>query len=134
MVSPPTRPDAPVPATFVTGGVRSAVEQARAVAGEGWAGVAGPSIAQQCLDAGLLDEIRINLVPVLFGTGIRYFGGLAGPPCALEGPSVIEGDGVTHLRYRVPGSARRRTASTTSVSACAAASWWNARCAGSTTT
>ncbi len=62
---------------------------------------ARPSIAQQCLAAGLLDEIRVNLVPVLFGSGIRYFGILTGPPLTLDGPSVIEGRGVTHLRYHV---------------------------------
>lgn len=55
----------------------------------------GPDIAQQCLNAGLLDEVRVNLVPVLLGAGIRYFGDLRNAPLALEGPSVIEGSGVT---------------------------------------
>jgi dihydrofolate reductase len=66
------REDAPLPVTFVTDGVESAVGQARAAAGDGWVGVAGPNIAQQCLNAGLLDEVRVNLVPVLLGEGIRY--------------------------------------------------------------
>ncbi|HUK67972.1 MAG TPA: dihydrofolate reductase family protein [Streptosporangiaceae bacterium] len=95
------RDDAPLPFTFVTDGVDSAVQKAKATAGDGWVGVAGPNIAQQCLNAGLLDEIRINLVPVLFGEGIRYFGSLSNAMLALEGPSVIEGTGVTHLCYRV---------------------------------
>ena len=77
------------------------MEQAKATAGEGWVGVAGPNIAQQCLNAGLLDEVRVNLVPVLLGEGIRYFDNVSTAPVALEGPSVIEGTGVTHLIYRV---------------------------------
>jgi dihydrofolate reductase len=95
------RDDAPLPFTFVTDGVESAVEQAKATAGAGGVGVAGPSIIQQCLNAGLLDEVRIDLVPVLLGGGIRYFDNLSNAPVALEGPSVIEGTGVTHLIYRV---------------------------------
>ena len=90
-----------VPFTFVTDGLERAVARAKATAGEGWVGVAGPNVAQQCLDARLLDEVRINLVPVLLGEGIRFFGNLSNAPLALEGPNVIEGIGVTHLRYRV---------------------------------
>jgi dihydrofolate reductase len=99
------RADAPQPVTFVTDGVRSAVEQACAVAGDdGWIGVGGPNVIGQCLQAGLLDEVRINLVPVLLGDGIRYFDGLG--PAALDGPTVIEGDRVTHLIYRVRRTSR----------------------------
>jgi dihydrofolate reductase len=89
------------PIAFVTDGVESAVVQARAAAGDGWVGVGGANIAQQCLNAGLLDEVRVNLVPVLFGEGVRYFDNLANVPVPLEGPTVIEGTGVTHLIYRV---------------------------------
>src|SRR6266498_888120 len=95
------REDAPLPISFVTEGVEHAVAQAKATAGEGWVGVARPNIAQQCLDAGLLDEVRINLVPVLLGKGIRYFDKLSNAPFALEDPRVIQGTGVTHLIYRV---------------------------------
>ena len=102
------RADAPVPVTFVTDGVDSAVRQAGAAAGDGWVGVAGPDVAQQCLAAGLLDEIRVNLVPVLLGAGIRYFGRLDAAPLTPQGPEVIEGTGVTHLRYRVPDQSRPR--------------------------
>jgi dihydrofolate reductase len=93
------REDAPF--TFVTDGVERAVEQAKATAGDGWVGVAGPNVAQQCLNAGLLDEIRVDLAPVLLGKGIRFFDNLSNAPVALEGPTVIEGTGVTHLCYRV---------------------------------
>jgi dihydrofolate reductase len=94
------RADSPLPVTFVTDGVRSAVEQASAVAGEaGWIGVGGPSVIQQCLGEGLLDEIRISLVPALLGDGIRFFEQME--PAELDGPTVIEGDRVTHLVYQV---------------------------------
>src|SRR5262245_2480083 len=79
------------PFTFVTDGVESAVAQAKAAAGEGVVGVAGPNVVQQCLNAGLLDEVRINLVPVLLGRGIRYFDNLLSAPVALDGPTVIQG-------------------------------------------
>jgi dihydrofolate reductase len=88
------------PITFVTDGVERAVEQAKAAAGEGWVGVGGANIAQQCLNAGLLDELHVNLVPVLLGEGIRYFDDLSNSPLALDGPTVVEGTGVTHLAYR----------------------------------
>lgn len=94
------RPHPPTPVTFVTAGVRSAVEQASAVAGaEGWIGVGGPNVIAQCLAEGLLDEVRINLVPVLLGDGIRYFDKPI--PRALDGPTVVEGERVTHLIYQV---------------------------------
>ncbi|MDX6242671.1 MAG: hypothetical protein QOE76_394 [Frankiales bacterium] len=93
------RDDAPF--TFVTQGVESAVAQAQQVAGSKTVGVAGPNVAQQCLEAGLLDEAWIELVPVLLGRGIRFFDDVKGTPIMLENPTVIEGDRVTHLRYRV---------------------------------
>jgi dihydrofolate reductase len=93
------REDAPF--TFVTDGIESAIAQAKAVAGDAIVGVGGADIAQQCLNAGLLDEIRVDLVPVLLGQGIPFFANLANGPVRLEGPTLIEGDRVTHLYYRV---------------------------------
>lgn len=93
------REDAPF--TFVTDGIESAVAQARSVAGDGIIGVGGADIAQQCLNAGLLDEIRVNLVPVLLGQGIPFFAALKNAPLQLDDPRVIEGTRVTHLYYRV---------------------------------
>ena len=59
-------------------------------------------IARQCLNAGLLDELWVDLVPVLLGAGTPFFDGLASVPVELEGPiSVVPGNHVTHLRYRV---------------------------------
>jgi dihydrofolate reductase len=86
---------------FVTDGIESAVAQAKEAAGDKVVGVATPSIVQQCLDAGLLDGIHVNLVPVLLGEGIPFFANLATAPVQLEGPEVVEGTGVTHLSYRV---------------------------------
>jgi dihydrofolate reductase len=86
--------------TFVPD-VASGIEQAQAVAGDKWVGVAGPNIAQQCLDLGLLDEIRIELAPVILGEGIPFFANLKRTPVLLDNPTVIEGDRVTHLIYAV---------------------------------
>ncbi len=87
--------------TFVSGGVASAISQAQAVAGDKWVGVAGPNIAQQCLDSGLLDEIRVELAPVVLGEGIPLFANLTRTPVLLDNPTVVEGDRVTHLIYTV---------------------------------
>ncbi len=89
------------PFTFVTDGVESAVEQAKAVAGEKDVAVGAASIAQQCIRAGLLDEIHVDLVPVLLGEGVRLFEHLGAGPIELESTKVIEGAGVTHLTFRV---------------------------------
>jgi dihydrofolate reductase len=87
--------------TFVTDGVASAIEQAQAVAGDKDIGMAGPDVAMQALDLGLLDEIAVELVPVLLGDGIPFFTKLTNAPVLLENPTVIEGDRVTHLTYKV---------------------------------
>ena len=89
------------PFTFVTDGVESAVEQARAVAGEKDVAVGAASIVQQCIRAGLLDVIHVDLVPVLLGGGVRLFEHLGSTPIELESTEVIEGSGVTHLTFRV---------------------------------
>jgi riboflavin biosynthesis pyrimidine reductase len=65
---------------------------------------AGPgNIAWQALNAGLIDEGRIGLAPVLLGGGNRMSGELAGIPLTLDTPRVIEGTGITHLIYNAPG-------------------------------
>ena len=95
------------PYTFVTDGVERAVELAKEVAGG--RGVAGgaASIAQQCIRAGLLDEVHANLAPVLLGGGIRLFEHLGTTPIDLESTRVIEAPGVTHLTFRVVKERRR---------------------------
>src|SRR5436190_20088333 len=87
---------------FVTDGIESALEQARAAAGEKDVAVAGgASIVQQYLKAGLLDEIQLHVVPLLLGDGVRLFDNLASDRPALEITRVIDSPAVTHLRYRV---------------------------------
>jgi dihydrofolate reductase len=94
------------PFTFVTDGVESAIEQARAVADDKNVGVDGASISQQAIKAGLVDEIGIDLVPVLLGDGVRFFDNLGTRPIELERTEVIEGTHVTHLRFNVVKSTR----------------------------
>lgn len=87
---------------FVADGIESALQQAKAAAGNKDVSLAGgANIIQQYLTAGLLDEIQIHLVPVLFGNGTRLFDHLDPKPVELESTRVIEGSGVTHLRFRV---------------------------------
>ena len=89
------------PFTFVTDGVESAVEQARKAAGDRNVIVNGSKITQQCLKAGLLDEIQIDLVPILLGEGVRLFENSSIKPIELETTSVVDAPGVTHLKFRV---------------------------------
>lgn len=93
------RPDSPF--IFVTDGVESAIEQAKALAGDKTVGVGGSKITQQCLNAGLIDEIMIHLVPILLGDGIRLFDELDAAPVDLEIVKVVKAHDVTHLKYRV---------------------------------
>lgn len=89
------------PFIFVTDGVESAIRQAKRAAGDKNVGVSSANIMQQCLAARLLDEIQIDLVPVLLGDGVRLFDHLGAEPVELEAIRVVEAPGVTHLRYRV---------------------------------
>jgi len=89
------------PFTFVTDGVESAIEKAKQAAGDKNVDVIGASIVQQSIKAGLLDEIQIDLAPVLLGGGVSMFGYLGTGPIELERIKVVEGLDVTHLRFRV---------------------------------
>jgi dihydrofolate reductase len=98
---PPTDwpfPDAPF--TFVNG-VEDAINQAKAFAGDRAVSLTAGNLTGQALAAGLVDEIVLNLVPVVFGTGIPFFGSYSGAQVLLDGPSVVQGTRVTHLHYRV---------------------------------
>jgi dihydrofolate reductase len=88
--------------TFVTDGIESALEQARAAAGgKDVALGGGANVAQQYLAAGLLDELQIHIAPVLLGQGVRLFDNGGPEQIELESTRVIESPAVTHLRYRV---------------------------------
>ncbi len=89
------------PFTFVTDGVESAIAQAKQVAGGKNVAVSSASIVQQCIKAGLLDEIQIDLSPVLLGGGVRLFEHLGTGPIELECTRVVTTPHVTHLKYRV---------------------------------
>lgn len=89
------------PFTFVTDGVESAIRQAKKAAGGKDVVVCTASILQQCLKAGLMDEIHIDVAPVLLGRGVRLFDHLGTGPIELESIRAIEAPGVTHLGFRV---------------------------------
>lgn len=86
---------------FVTDGIESAVAKAKSAAGSRSVFVHGARTIQGCLNAGLLDEIQIDLAAVLLGEGVRLFDGLIGAPIVVGNPTVVSGVGVTHLRYAV---------------------------------
>ena len=86
---------------FVTDGIESAVKQAKAAARGKSVAVHGADTIQQLLNAGLLDEIQVDIAAVLLGSGVRLFDHLAGTPAVLGNPRVVAGVGVTHVRYTV---------------------------------
>ncbi|MGD0611302.1 MAG: dihydrofolate reductase family protein [Anaerolineales bacterium] len=89
------------PFTFVTDGIESAIRQAKKAAGDKDVVVCTASLLQQCLKAGLLDEIYIDVVPVLLGNGVRLFEDLGTTPIELESIRAIGAPSVTHLGFRV---------------------------------
>jgi dihydrofolate reductase len=92
--------DAKAPFHFV-GGIEAAVTKARELAGDRTVEVAAGDVGGQMLAAGLVDEVRMDVAPVVLGSGKRYFGSV-GDQHLLEDPDVvIHGNRVLHLRYRV---------------------------------
>jgi dihydrofolate reductase len=89
------------PFTFVSDGVASAVRQAQQAAGEKDVVICTASILQQCLNLGLMDEIHVDVAPLLLGRGVRLFDQLKIPPTALERLRVVDAPDVTHLGFRV---------------------------------
>jgi dihydrofolate reductase len=94
-------PDAPF--TFVTeGGVAAGITAAREIAGDKNVDVAAGTMARQALELGLLDEIEVDIAPVVMGRGKPYFGDLGVDPVLLDDPTtVIQGNRVLHLVYPV---------------------------------
>ena len=85
---------------FVTDGIESALEQARAIAGDKDVSVAGgAATAQQYLSAGLLDELVVSIVPVILGGGARLFDNLGDETPSLRQVEAIDAPGVTHIRF-----------------------------------
>lgn len=87
--------------TFVTDGIESALRQAQAAAGEKRVVLMGGDITRQFLQAGLLDELQMHLVPVLLGTGTRLFEHSRAAHIELERIALFETPNATHLRFRV---------------------------------
>ncbi|PXY23932.1 dihydrofolate reductase family protein [Prauserella flavalba] len=94
----PPIPDAPF--TFVDN-LDDALRAARDIAGEGDINVAGADIVRQCLDLGVLDEIRIDLAPVLLHSGTRYLDDITRRGIELTQLQVVEGKNIIHIRYGV---------------------------------
>jgi dihydrofolate reductase len=87
--------------TFVTDGIEAALDRARdAAAGKDVLVGGGANVINQCLAAGLVDELELHVVPLVLGGGARLFDGV-GPDLQLEQVRAIEAPGVTHLKYRV---------------------------------
>lgn len=86
--------------TFVTDGVVSAIDQAKSAAGDKVVGLHGVTVMQQALPLGLVDEIRVHVIPVLLGGGTLLFGTL-GSSIALERTQALVTPAATHIRFRV---------------------------------
>jgi dihydrofolate reductase len=98
---PPADAEERFPRTTFTGSVEDGIREAKAIAGDRFVTIASADIIHQAINLGLVDEICISQVPVLFGTGIRYFGELVGGHVVLEDPVVVQGTRALHLGYRV---------------------------------
>jgi hypothetical protein len=106
---PDDRPDDDGNFVFVTDGIEAAVAKAKELAGDKNVVVNGGQMARPCLEAGQLDEVGVELVPVVLGGGTPLFAELGATPAQFDGPVVVvEGTGVTHLRYRVKKSGSNR--------------------------
>lgn len=86
---------------FVTDGIESAIKQAQDAAGDKAVALNSPNIAQQCLKAGLLDELSLHIVPVLLGGGVRLFDHLGTQPIELECTQATNANKVIHMTFRV---------------------------------
>jgi dihydrofolate reductase len=82
-------------------GVTAAVDTARGLAGERTVAVNAGDVGGQILAAGLVDEVAMDVVPVVFGSGRRYFGSIDGQHLLDDPHVVIQGDRVLHLRFKV---------------------------------
>jgi dihydrofolate reductase len=98
---PPKDAATTFPRTTFVEGVERAVAEAKRIAGGKDITIASANVIQQALNLGLVDEICISLVPVLFGKGIPYFAELQRDHVLLEDPVVVQGKRALHLRYPV---------------------------------
>src|SRR3954453_16516059 len=89
------------PRTTFTGSGDEGITAAEKNAGDKFVTIPSSNIIQHALNLGLVDEVCVSQVPVLFGTGVRYFGELVGGHVMLEDPVVVQGTRALHLRYAV---------------------------------
>ena len=89
------------PRTTFTAGVEEGIATAKEIAGDRFVTIASANIIQQALNLSLVDEVCVSQVPVLFGSGISYFGELIGDHVMLDDPFVVQGNRALHLRYPV---------------------------------
>jgi dihydrofolate reductase len=88
--------------TFVTGGIAAALARAREAAdGKDVVVLGGADVIRQCLKGSLLDELQLHLAHILLGGGTRFFGDLDAASAAFERTRVIDGEGVTHISFRL---------------------------------
>ena len=92
--------DPEAPFQFVDG-IEAAVAKAQELAGDRIVEVAAGNVGGQVLAAGLVDEVRMDVVPVIFGSGKRYFGSIDAQHLLEDPDAVIRGHRVLHVRYRV---------------------------------
>jgi dihydrofolate reductase len=89
------------PFTFVTDGIQSAIQAAQVIAGDKDVVIGAPSVVKQCLNAGLLDELHVDLVPVLLGSGVRLFDQLEISTTDLHLEDINQSAGVVHITYSI---------------------------------
>ncbi len=87
--------------TFVTDGVESAIAKASEIAGDKDIVIGAPSVVKQCLKLGLMDEIHVDLIPVLLFSGVRLFDQLGITPVDMEIVEMSANPGVAHITFRV---------------------------------
>jgi dihydrofolate reductase len=92
-------PDAPF--TFVTSGLTDAITRAKQFAGDRDVSLCAGNLTGQALAAGLVDQLCVDVAPVVFGSGVRFFGEYVGEQILLDDPQIVAGDRITHLRYTV---------------------------------
>jgi dihydrofolate reductase len=90
-----------LPFVFVTGGLEQAIELAKEAAGDKDVSVMGGDVTKQALSAGLLDELHLDLVPVLFGEGVRFLDDFEEGPVRLERMRLVDTPAVAHVSFRV---------------------------------
>lgn len=98
---PESHPEGTTPFTFITNGIEQAVKEAKQAAGDKDVAVGTASVAQQCIQVGLLDALDLHIAPVLLGKGVRLFDHIGEDAVALKSTEVIEGTGVVHVKYDV---------------------------------